>query len=107
MVSEQTAQTPVPAEGGGTTESSAEPPAYHVRLEADGQSSQDVPVYDDETSYMLEFERYRQQLRSSLHDDAQVLDRRDSRIQWIQYQLDDGRTIWIPFEETPISPRLQ
>ncbi len=83
-------------------------PDYHVRLEADGETTRDLAVYDDTNRFVSEFERYRQQLRQSLRDDAHVLDSsRGSRIQWIQLRLDDGRTIMIPFEEIPIAPRLQ
>jgi hypothetical protein len=82
-------------------------PDYRLRLEADGETSRELPVYDDATRFMSDFERYRQQIRQSLRDDAQVLDNRGSRIQLMQLRLDDGRLIVIPFEETPILPRLQ
>ncbi|MEO2013685.1 MAG: hypothetical protein ABGZ53_04880 [Fuerstiella sp.] len=82
-------------------------PDFHLRVEADGETSRDLPVFDDATRFVSEFERYQQQLRESLQDDARVLASRRGRIQWIQLQLDDGRTIMIPFEEIPIAPRLQ
>ena len=79
-------------------------PDYHMRLEADGESTRDLPVYSDATRFASEYGRFLQQLQ----DDARLLDSNpDSRIQWIQLRLDDGRTIMIPFEEIPIAPRLQ
>ncbi|MEO1979865.1 MAG: hypothetical protein ABGZ24_05065 [Fuerstiella sp.] len=100
-------QTSESGEGGVSASLVAAQPDYHMRLEADGETSRDLPVYDDTTRFVSEFERYLQQVRQSLRDDAQVLDSPGSRIQWIQLRLDDGRTIMIPFEETPIAPRLQ
>ncbi|MCP4169252.1 MAG: hypothetical protein GY758_00585 [Fuerstiella sp.] len=82
-------------------------PDYSLRLEADGTISRELPVFDDATRFMSEFERYRQQMKESLRDDHRVLDSRGSRIQLIQLRMDDGRTVVIPFEETQISPRLQ
>jgi hypothetical protein len=78
---------------------------YRLWLEADGEISRDLPVYDDAARFISEFERYRQQTRQSFPDGA--FDSRGGRIQLMQLQLDDGRTVVIPFEETPISPRLQ
>jgi hypothetical protein len=78
---------------------------YRLWLESDGEISRDLPVYDDAARFMSEFERYRQQTRQSFPDDA--FDSSGGRIQLIQLRLDDGRTVVIPFEETPISPRLQ
>ena len=78
---------------------------YRLWLETDGEISRDLPVYDDAARFISEFERYRQQTRQSVPDDS--FDSRGGRIQLIQLRLDDGRTVVIPFEETPISPRLQ
>jgi hypothetical protein len=79
---------------------------YRVQLESDGGTVKNVPVVDDPSRYLTEYESLQQRLLDSLGSD---LPRGDSspEINFIRLPLQDGRVIVVPVESFLLSPRFQ
>lgn len=82
------------------------PPAYRVQLESDGDTLRDVPVFDDPSRYVTEYEAVQQRFLHSLGGDVPRGDA-SPQIRFIRLPLQDGRVIVVPVESFRLGPQFQ
>lgn len=81
--------------------------SVRVRLKDNGGRTHDLPVFEDMSDFLSQYEQHLQQTRRSLPRDMEILGGKQSEVRWLRVTTDDGRTILVPVEEYQVAPQVQ